>query len=1097
MILTNKKAQNKHIQEKCFVFHDHSGMRWKKIRLLLAFLFIVIVLLVTEFSLSLQVSPFLPKRGIQTNSFLPIDKPLFNHENVASTTISDPIQQPNADSAFAKDPVAVYGYYEINNYNSRASLERYMESINTLIPACYHLVDDGSFETSNEQDLELLARNKGVKIMPSISNIYESAINSQALFQMLDSQEKRTKLIAELLDQIKAGKYSGINVNLQGIDVEHKEPFNIFMADLYKAFHTEGLAVTIIVPATSGSYDYANLSNNADMVLLMLYMNRFEAPGPIAPLAWSQEIINSTPIPRGKLTVMFSNYSYDRTNDTTSLNNVCSYWDAIEIANKSKSQIFWDPESLNPYFRYLEGNKEHTVWFLDGVTFYNQLKFSLEAGVRGVALQLGTEDPTVWQIISNLHNKPQEIMDNILSIDCLDSLMYKGQGEIMNFISVSQAGKRSFQLTKEGFLTDEKYTSYPIPNVIERSGNSKAKVVALTFDDGPDSIYTPEILDVLKQQGVKATFFEIGENIALHPDITKKVYMGGHEIGSHTLTHCDLGKINPSMLRLEMNSTQRLIQQITGHSTVLFRPPYITDFEVSREEMQSLYYVQQMGYTTVGTFIDSIDWNEDNYTNITKNVKDNLHLGNVILFHDGGGDRSRTVKALPEIIQMLKNEGYTFITLKELAGKTQEEVMPPIQQSEVWYTYSMETIRSIVVFTLGSINGFILLAIVLGALRLVLFIYLSFRQRNKSIACSKMPNYSPFISVVVAAFNEETVICKTIHGILESNYPDFEVIIVDDGSTDNTAAIVKQTFISEKRVRLISKRNGGKSSAMNLGFRESEGEIIIALDADTVIVHNALSLMVRHFANKNIAAVSGNVKVGNVCNLLTRWQYLEYVTGFNLEKRCFDQLNCITVVPGAIGAWRKEAVKRAGYYKDDTQAEDTDLTLTLLEQGYQVTLEDKAIAFTEAPQDLKSFVKQRRRWAYGTLQCLWKHRRTMLNCKRKSLNFIAIPNIILFQYIFQALSPLADMLFVAGLFRDPKRMIAYYLLFLIIDLVATLYAFSLEKEKKGLLVWVVLQRVVYRWYMTYIIWISVITACKGVRIGWNKLVRIGNVKNAA
>ena len=350
----------------------------------------------------------------------------------------------------------------------------------------------------------------------------------------------------------------------------------------------------------------------------------------------------------------------------------------------------------------------------------------------------------------------------------------------------------------------------------------------------------------------------------------------------------------------------------------------------------------------------------------------------------------------------------------------------------------------------------------------------------------------PFVSIVIAAYNEEKVIKQTIRSIMNNDYQNFELIIVDDGSTDGTGNVIEQERKQFSNIRLIKKVNGGKSSALNIGFQEAEAEIIVTLDADTLITDNTISSMVRHFIDPNVGAVSGNVKVGNLKNLITLWQHMEYVIGFNLEKRAFDELNCIPVVPGAIGAWRKSAVKEVGLFEVDTLAEDTDVTLKLLRKGYRVRSEVEGIAFTEAPEDVTSFVKQRYRWTYGILQCIWKHKGAIFNKKNKSLGFIAMPNMI-FQYVLLATAPLADVILVMGLIAKAPTVLYYYLGFLLFDMVVSVYSFLLEKEKKKPLLTLFIQRLVYRQFFTLVVWKSIIFAVKGGLMGWNKLQRTGNV----
>jgi cellulose synthase/poly-beta-1,6-N-acetylglucosamine synthase-like glycosyltransferase len=444
------------------------------------------------------------------------------------------------------------------------------------------------------------------------------------------------------------------------------------------------------------------------------------------------------------------------------------------------------------------------------------------------------------------------------------------------------------------------------------------------------------------------------------------------------------------------------------------------------------------------------------------------------------------------IIKELKEQGYTFTTVGELIGKSPEEIMPAAHQ---YNPYSVYTKAVFIILQLWNSGLAILFysAILLGILRLTLFVFLSRRQLKRYKETTVDSGFTPFVSVVIAAYNEEKVICKTIDSILNSDYPNFEILIVDDGSKDDTAGVVHSAYAHHPFVRLIKKDNGGKSSAVNLGFKEASGEIVVALDADTLIAENAISLLVSHFKNEHVAAVSGNVKVGNKGNLLTNWQHIEYVTGFNLERRAFAALNCITVVPGAIGAWRKTAVEEAGYFQEDTLAEDTDLTLSLLRNGKKIEFEEKAYAFTEVPEDVKSLAKQRYRWVYGTLQCLWKHRDALFNRNHRSLGFIALPNMWLFQYLFQIISPIAEILFVIALFTGNGGKAAIgFILFYLLDLSASLYAFRLEKEKPKPLWSLLLQRILYKQLMTYVVIKSLLSAIKGVTVGWGKLKRNGN-----
>jgi cellulose synthase/poly-beta-1,6-N-acetylglucosamine synthase-like glycosyltransferase len=357
---------------------------------------------------------------------------------------------------------------------------------------------------------------------------------------------------------------------------------------------------------------------------------------------------------------------------------------------------------------------------------------------------------------------------------------------------------------------------------------------------------------------------------------------------------------------------------------------------------------------------------------------------------------------------------------------------------------------------------------------------------------------------VIAAFNEAKVINKTIATLLASDYPDLDIVVIDDGSTDGTAETVRAAYSDNPRVSVYSNENGGKASALNVGIKQCRGEIVVALDADTVFAPRTVARLVRHFEDPVIGADSGNVKVGNRNNVLTIWQTIEYITSQNFDRRAYDLLNCITVVPGAIGAWRKDAVVLAGLYSGETLAEDTDLTFKVRRLGYKIVTDNSALAFTEAPDTLRDLAKQRFRWAYGTLQCLWKHRSAMFRPQYDAFGFVALPSLWIYQIGFQAIAPIVDLTilwtFFYGKFVSVElgqqallNVVAYWGLFATVDMIGALVAFQLDREDKKLLGWLLLQRFVYRQLMYYVVVKSIVAAFRGSQVGWGKLDRKGTV----
>ncbi|HVZ26786.1 MAG TPA: glycosyltransferase, partial [Sediminibacterium sp.] len=347
--------------------------------------------------------------------------------------------------------------------------------------------------------------------------------------------------------------------------------------------------------------------------------------------------------------------------------------------------------------------------------------------------------------------------------------------------------------------------------------------------------------------------------------------------------------------------------------------------------------------------------------------------------------------------------------------------------------------------------------------------------------------------------NEEVNAVKTITNLLKQDYANFDIVFVDDGSTDTTYQKVLAAFGHHPRVRVLTKPNGGKASALNLGISHTQSEFVVCIDADTQLMPDAVSKLMDCFRDAQTGAVAGNVKVGNRRNILTNWQSIEYTTAQNFDRYAFDLINAITVVPGAIGAFRREAIRQAGGFTSDTLAEDCDLTIRILRQGYTIRNCATAIAITEAPETLKQFMRQRFRWTYGVMQSFWKNRDACFNPRYKGLGMVALPNIFLFQIVMPLIGPFADILFFLSLYinRDsPESMhkiMLFYAVFLLVDVMVSVLAFSFEKEKISRLVWLIPQRFIYRLLMYVVLFRSVRKAIKGESQGWGVLKRTGNV----
>jgi len=849
-------------------------------------------------------------------------------------------------------------------------------------------------------------------------------------------------------------------------------------------------------------------------------------PGPVAGLDWFEEVLRlrQLDVPSQKTIVAIGNYAYDWGRKNTEP-KVETFEDVMLNAVESSTpddqiQIRLDPISLNPTHKWQdEQDQAHEVWMLDAVSAFNQTVLTRSFGVRGIALwRLGSEDPSLWSFFGSNGPLDADAAQKLSTMRYGYGVDYDGEGEILKIASRPSEGSRSIKFDPERkMITEASFTSFPLPWLIKRLGGVKNKI-ALTFDDGPDPQYTPAILDELKKAGAPATFFIVGLNGERYPNLLKREVDEGHEIGIHTFTHPNISEISDTQFGLELKATQFLLESVVGRSSYLFRPPFAEDSEPDTpDEIKPVDFASSRGFVTVGMQIDPGDWHRPRADKIVSDTvemaKDKARKGegNVVLLHDSGGDRSQTVQALPDLIAALREEGFELVTVSELFGKTRDEIMPPVPSDRWWQTWSGRAAFAMINLFFTAINYLFLGGIVLSIGRLIFIGALAIVEHWRERHATYDPDYSPTVAVVVPAFNEERVIVQTITSLLASDHPPhFEIVVVDDGSTDNTFRRVQETFVEEPRVRLYTKPNSGKAEALNFGVAHSSAEIVIALDADTIFARDTISKLVRHFADPRVGAVAGNAKVGNRINLLTRWQALEYITSQNLDRRAFNVLNCITVVPGAVGAWRRELVEQAGGFTPLTLAEDADLTIAILKLGFSVAYEDEAIALTEAPDTLRGFVRQRYRWMYGTLQAAWHHGNALFRPRYGSLGFVALPNILIFQVLFPLISPAMDLLMLVSIVTTVLnkiyhpleysadslwRVLFYYAMFAAVEFAAALIAFLLERtENKRLLVWLFWQRFFYRQLMYYVAIKSFRSSLKGVAVGWNKLERKATVK---
>ncbi|MFE0446326.1 polysaccharide deacetylase family protein [Streptomyces fungicidicus] len=618
--------------------------------------------------------------------------------------------------------------------------------------------------------------------------------------------------------------------------------------------------------------------------------------------------------------------------------------------------------------------------------------------------------------------------------------------------------------------------------------------LVLTFDDGPDPEWTPKVLDVLKKHDAHAVFFVTGTMASRYPDLVKRMVDEGHEIGLHTFNHPDLALQSTKRIDWELSQNQLAITGAAGIRTSLFRPPYSSfSAAMDNESWPVTQYIGSRGYLTVVNNTDSEDWKRPGVAEIIRRATPHGGKGAIVLMHDSGGDRSQTVAALDTFLPDLKAKGYEFDNLTEALDAPSAH--SPVTGAELWkgkawifLVQASEKITDVLVVGLAIIG-----TLVIG--RFVLMLLLSGaharRVRRKSFRWG--PPVGEPVTVLVPAYNEAKCIENTVRSLMASDHP-IEVLVIDDGSTDGTARIVEAMGLPN--VRVIRQLNAGKPAALNRGLANARYDIVVMMDGDTVFEPSTVRELVQPFGDPRVGAVAGNAKVGNKDSLIGAWQHIEYVMGFNLDRRMYDILGCMPTIPGAVGAFRRSALEPFGGMSDDTLAEDTDVTMALHRAGWRVVYAENARAWTEAPETVQQLWSQRYRWSYGTMQAIWKHRRAVIE-KGPSGRFgrVGLPFVSLFMVVAPLLAPLIDVFLLYGIVFGPtQKTIVAWLGVLAIQAVCAAYAFRLDRERMTHLISLPLQQILYRQLMYVVLLQSWITALTGGRLRWQKLRRTGVVE---
>lgn len=1123
------------------IFHDPAGVRWTRLRLFALAAGVALLLLGAAFAQSL-----LPGRAIDPIATRRVDVGVAAARAAAQAYIPSVSQMPNAVSprhvdsgawSPAMQPIAHrFAWVDPGDDEAMRALARHGSELTDVVLDGESLVGvDVELQGDVPSRAIESAHASGVRVLLAVDVTGDAASTPSDLTAAAVSPERRAALAATLAHKVAALHADGLLLQIpdDNMDDADSDARVALLHDVRAAMSPE----QTLALAVDADFEPRTLRRQAEGVsLVLLHAHRDGSdslpPGPPAPLHWLDLVLGAAAdaVGPGKLVPMLPVRSIASPISGVEATPLAGSRSATWAETITKAAAVSIPprwvESLGSSVVVLPGRDgllaasglvlstgdasdaaAWLVWLADGASFADGLALSRSRYIPNVGLdELGGEDPRIWQVLAAASAGPEAVRRALSKLPPPETWQVVGDGVEMRVRSEVRTGRGSVSLTEDGLIASEHFEQLPAQVTVERRAPVPRGRVALTFDDGPDPEFTPSVLDLLAKYGVKATFFLIGTRVERDPEIVQRIVAEGHEIGNHSFSHPDFGIIAARNANVEIRATNLLLASITGRSALLFRPPFrADDAPQTQEDLAGIEAAMRNDMTVVASTIDPRDWERPGAATIVERVltQTSEDGSGVVLLHDGGGNRSQTVEALGSILPGLQQRGFTFVQIHDLFGAAdRDHTNPPVptlleaRANQVVWWGGTWLIRALRAFALGSL---ILVAVRFGAMVCLSLLYGVIHRASSLRHTMGEADCEPVVSVIIPAYNEERVIARTVQSVLSSKDVALEVIVVDDGSTDDTGGVVTRTFGHDPRVKYLRVQNGGKARALNLGFSHAWNEIVVALDADTLFLPDTIARLVEPMRDPRVAAVAGRAVVGNVRGFFGRCQALEYVCGQAIERRAWAALGVVSVVPGAVGAWRRDAVLLVGGFARDTLAEDSDLTIDLQVTGWRIAYAPQAIALTEAPEGVRALIKQRFRWTFGVLQTLWKHKQAFLrpSTTRPTVRWLLLPTVLTCHFGVPLLAPLVDLAGLGAVYLGYGReLVPYAIACFLAELLLTVTAMLIDRAPARIAWDWLAQRAIYRWVLFFALVRAAIAALRGGAVGWNKLARTGTVRIA-
>ncbi len=1126
------------------VFRDDSRRRWRLLTAALFALACAFAVLGVFFAGNLRVRP--PTIAAYAAPVSSVDLDALGREarvaahadpNVGVTALAPIGAGQPVDAATSRAALRI-GFVDAAWRPALRGLEAHASSLTHAAFDVLHVKDaQGGLVGQLPDDVRALAKEQGLAVLEVVDTQQDGCSHPADITAIGRDPALASKLAVAIALKVHLDEAAGVLLDLEQDPADPDGMIRAgLVAEVAAKLRPDHKLVGVRVAGDARPSILAAEARVADLVVVdaFIALEPGSRPAPDAPRGWVERAIETASgvVPHDKLVVALRTGGVGWPVRVTDLSpagtpRVMTWAELVARARLADTMPSWDREagelvvalpgtagipssSLVRAYADDDGSVGMVAWMGDAATLADVRVLLARRGISSIALaNVGGEDPRIWRVLAVDPTDREALRAVLEPMPSGIGPEVIGNGVAMHVDFTSHDGRASVEFAIAGRVEREDYLTLPAVQTVVRRGQVPHKTIVLTFDDGPSREWTPKVLDILREQGVHAAFFVVGSAVVREPRLLERIVAEGHEVGNHSFTHPDLGRIAPDDADLQINSENRLIEAVTGRSTVLFRPPFRSDGVAEvLEDLLAIENGERNGMITVTSNVDSLDWRRPEPDELVAYIVNDVESsdGDVVLLHDGGGDRSRTVAALRPLIQTLRARGFRFAPISEVFGYADaSKVNPPVQPREAAY-YASRTVWYGGSYLLAAISVLALVALGIGLLRFAALALGAAVDRAEEVREREALRRSPrspqnlAVSVVVPAYNEAKVIERTLLSVLSSRGVDVEVIVVDDGSTDDTADVVSRAFYIEPRVKLLRVANGGKARALNIGFEKAAHPIVVALDADTIFLPDTIVELARKFDDERVAAVAGRAVVGNVNHFIGRWQALEYVIGQGIERRAWHLLGVVTVVPGAVGAWHRDRCLAVGGFGTDTLAEDCDLTVMLQARGFRVSYAPHAVALTEAPESVRALLKQRFRWCFGVLQTVWKHRAMMWRPPAGSrvLGLLLLPTILLAHIAMPLFAPLADLAAVVAIaLGNGRQVVPYAVALLLAELVLTLIAVRLDRARLSLMIDWLVNRVVYRWLLFFALARAVTAALRGGAVGWGKLARTGTVKAPA